>query len=73
MKFSHVLTENASHDVIKAALWEEQRHVGLGKKLLTCIDETIDQICKSPFGYVSRYRNTREKKIKSSTTRLFIP
>ena len=64
MKYSLVLTENASQDIIDAALWEEERHTGLGKKLLTRIDQTIDQICKSPFGYASRHRNTREKKIR---------
>lgn len=64
MKVSYVLTENAQSDVIEAALWEEARHVGLGEKLLDCIDETIDQICKSPLGYVNRYKNTRERKVK---------
>lgn len=63
MKITYVLTEKASSDVIEAALWEEARHEGLGEKLLRCIDETIEQICKSPYGYVSNYRNTREKKV----------
>ena len=63
MKTTHVLTENAHDDVIKAMLWEEARHAGLGEKLLRCIDETIGQICKSPLGYASKYRNTREKKV----------
>lgn len=62
---SHVLTEKASDDIIKAVLWKESRHAGLGEKLLRCIDETINQICKSPHGYISRYRSAREKKVKT--------
>jgi hypothetical protein len=58
MKTTCVLTEKASSDVIEAALWEKARHAGLGEKLLHCIDETIEQICKSPHGYTSKYRNT---------------
>ena len=48
MKITYVLSENARGDVIEAALWEEARYTGLGEKLLRCIDEAIDQICKSP-------------------------
>ena len=65
MKIRHVLTENASSDVIKAALWEDERHAGLGKKLLSCINEAIEEICKAPLGYVNRYGSTREKKVKT--------
>jgi len=64
MKTTCVFTEKASDDVVEAVLWEEARHAGLGEKLLRCIDETIDEICKYPQGYASRYRNTREKKVK---------
>jgi hypothetical protein len=63
MKRTHVFTEKASADVLKAALWEEARHEGLGGKLLNCIDEAVEQICNAPYAYASKYRNTREKKI----------
>ena len=65
MKLPHVLTEKATRDIVEASLWEEARSVGLGRKLLSRIEEAIEQISRLPFGYVSRHHNTREKKVKT--------
>ena len=46
MKLPHVLTEKATRDVVEASLWEEARSVGLGRKLLSRIEEAIEQISR---------------------------
>jgi hypothetical protein len=61
----YIFTENAKADVVKHAVFYEEKQEGLGIRFMNDIDLAAEEISVLPKGYASYYKSTRERKTKS--------
>ncbi|MBK8368830.1 MAG: type II toxin-antitoxin system RelE/ParE family toxin [Bacteroidetes bacterium] len=60
----YIFTENAMADMIKQAMYYEDKEKGLGLKFMNEITLAAEEVSKMPKAFVSSYKNTRERKAK---------
>src|SRR4051812_30410160 len=61
----YLFTENARAEVIKHAVFYEQKQDGLGLRFMNEVNEAAEEISVLPTGYASYYKHTRERKTKN--------
>jgi plasmid stabilization system protein ParE len=54
-----IVAPEAEDDVAESYAWYEDRRLGLGEELLSCIDACIESICRAPEIYSVVYGNYR--------------
>lgn len=59
-----ILTPDAGQDISDAYDWYEQRRTGLGEEFLSCLDATIQSICRTPELYGKAYKDYRRALIR---------
>lgn len=64
MKFRVVFTEHARSDLFKASVWYEKQQKGLGSKFIDAVLFSSEVVAQAPLAYRSKYKTTREKRIK---------
>ena len=58
MIYKYKIDEVAAVQLLEAAIWYEQKGIGLGDDLVLCFEEGIETICRSPFLEI-RHRHLR--------------
>ncbi len=59
-----IIGPEAQHDIDDAYKWYEDRRHGLGEEFLTCIDASIQTICRTPELYAKIYNEYRRALVR---------
>jgi hypothetical protein len=60
----YIFTENAMADVVKQAMYYDDKEKGLGIRFMDEITLAAEEISKMPKAFASSYKSTRERKTK---------
>jgi hypothetical protein len=60
----YVFTENALDDIIKQAIYYNDKEDGLGTRFMDEVTFTAEEISKMPKAFASSYKSIRERKTK---------
>ena len=58
------VTAEAEQDAQEAYDWYENRRVGLGEDFLSCVDASIQQICRAPEQFAKVHENYRRAAVR---------
>jgi len=59
-----LIAEEAEQDMDDAYAWYERQRAGLGEEFLSCVNASINAICRSPEMHAAVYKNYRRKLIR---------
>ena len=59
-----IIAPEAEKDVDEAYAWYEERRVGLGEELLSCIDACIEEVCRTPEIYTAIHESYRRALVR---------
>ena len=59
-----ILTAETEHDVEDAYTWYEDRRQGLGEEFLSCVDASIQTICRAPELYPKIHNEYRRALVR---------
>src|SRR5262249_42421272 len=59
-----IVAPEAEDDLAEAYAWYERQRVGLGEDFLTCVDATIEAICRSPKMHAVIHENYRRSLVR---------
>ena len=62
--FSYIFTEHALADIVKQSVYYEEKQKGLGDRFVDEVQNTAEEIRKTPNGFINNYRSSRELKTK---------
>jgi plasmid stabilization system protein ParE len=60
MSYPLEITPEAEADIKQAYSWYESQHIGLGQNFLTCLEQVIVRISRSPEIHAITYRHVRQ-------------
>lgn len=59
MAIELIIAPEVKVDVSEAYQWYERQRFGLGEEFLSCLDASVQKICRSPEMYAKVYENYR--------------
>ncbi len=65
MRFTPLISQNATVDVINAKQYYEEQLSGLGRRFANEVEIAIERICTQPLSFSLRYKNVRGVKLNS--------
>lgn len=60
----YIFTENALADIVKRAMYYNDKEFGLGVRFMDEITAAAEEISRMPKAFASHYKSTRERKTK---------
>ncbi len=59
MIYTYRVLSSATDEILVAALWYEDKRIGLGDELVLSFEASLNDILRNPFAYRIRYKNLR--------------
>ncbi len=59
-----IIAPEAQHDIDEAYSWYEDHRYGLGEEFLSCVDATVQKICRDPELYAKIHNEYRRALVR---------
>ena len=63
--YPYIFTELAFIDIIEGVRYYQSKSESLGIRFMNEVNNAAEDVSKLPKGYINRYKNTRERKVKN--------
>ena len=63
--FPYIFTEAALADVVKQAMYYEDKEIGLEQRFMNAVEIAAAEISRNPKGFVNLYKTSRERRTKN--------
>jgi plasmid stabilization system protein ParE len=64
MTYRLIVAPEAEAELAGACDWYDERRTGLGRELLSCIDDAMERIQRDPLAFAVTYKNVRQSLVR---------
>jgi plasmid stabilization system protein ParE len=64
MTYPLIVAPEAETELVRARDWYEEQQPGLGREFLSCVDEALQRIERTPRGFAENYKHVRQTLVR---------